>query len=40
MPLLLIGVGLNLLQLAEPLSEIPQAAERGGTFEAPVRLPL
>ncbi|MGW0607682.1 hypothetical protein [Streptomyces sp. NPDC002640] len=38
--LLLIGVGLNLLQLAEPLSHIPQVAARVGTFESPVRLPL
>ncbi|GLY08754.1 MULTISPECIES: hypothetical protein [Actinoplanes] len=38
--LLLVGVGLNLLQLAEPLSHIPAIAERAGTFESPVHLPI
>lgn len=38
--LLLIGVGLNLLQLAGPLSQIPPVMERIGTFEPPVRLPV
>ncbi|MCP3427128.1 hypothetical protein NBM05_14185 [Rothia sp. AR01] len=38
--LLLVGVGLNLLQIAEPVSEIPPIAESIGTFESPVRLPL
>ncbi|OON76635.1 hypothetical protein [Streptomyces tsukubensis] len=38
--LLLIGVGLNVLQLAEPLSQVPPVAERFGTFESPVRLPI
>ncbi|WP_285105526.1 hypothetical protein [Promicromonospora sp. MEB111] len=38
--LLLIGIGLNLLQLAEPLSEIPPIADTIGTFVSPVHLPL
>ena len=38
--LLLIGVGLNLLQLAEPVSQIPPVAERVGTFQSPIHLPL
>ncbi|MFC0006755.1 hypothetical protein [Micromonospora siamensis] len=38
--MLLVGVGLNLLQLAEPLSRIPPIAENVGTFESPVRLPI
>lgn len=38
--LLLAGLGLNLLQLAGPLSEVPPIAERFGTFESPVRLPI
>ncbi|MFF4856826.1 hypothetical protein ACFY2N_18240 [Streptomyces rubiginosohelvolus] len=38
--LLLIGVGLNLLQAAQPISEIPAIAESLGTFESPVRLPV
>lgn len=38
--LLLIGIGLNLLQFAEPLSEIPPIADTIGTFESPVHLPL
>jgi hypothetical protein len=38
--MLVIGLGLNLLQLAEPLSQIPPVAERIGTFESPIRLPL
>ncbi|WP_075731588.1 hypothetical protein [Streptomyces acidiscabies] len=38
--LLLVGVGLNALQLAGPLSQIPPVAERVGTFTSPVRLPL
>ena len=36
--LLLVGIGLNALQLAEPLSEIPLVAETLGTFESPLRL--
>ncbi|RCK71151.1 hypothetical protein DT076_01445 [Desertihabitans brevis] len=36
----LVGVGLNLLQLAEPVSQIPPVTALVGTFESPVRLPL
>ncbi|WDZ87279.1 hypothetical protein [Micromonospora cathayae] len=38
--MLLLGVGLNLLQLAGPISQIPPIAENIGTFESPVRLPI
>ncbi|WP_380164023.1 hypothetical protein [Jannaschia sp. R86511] len=38
--LLVVGVGLNLLQLLEPLSQVPPLAERFGTFDSPVDLPL
>lgn len=38
--MLIIGVGLNLLQLAEPISKIPPIAENVGTFESPIRLPI
>ncbi|MEU5717179.1 hypothetical protein AB0G71_15570 [Streptomyces sp. NPDC020403] len=38
--LLAIGVGLNLLQLAEPVSQIPPVAQRVGTFVSPVHLPI
>ncbi|MCD0443089.1 hypothetical protein LO763_05535 [Glycomyces sp. A-F 0318] len=38
--MLVVGLGLNLLQLAEPISQIPPIAERVGTFTSPVRLPL
>jgi hypothetical protein len=38
--MLLIGFGLNLLQLAEPISRIPAIAAGIGTFESPVRLPI
>ena len=39
--LLVVGLGLNLLQLIEPLSEIPPvAAALGRTFDSPVDLPL
>ncbi|WGW12842.1 hypothetical protein LWF01_03450 [Saxibacter everestensis] len=38
--LLLIGVGLNLLQIAEPISEIPPIADTIGTFRSPLHLPL
>jgi hypothetical protein len=38
--LLLIGLGLNLVQVAEPLSEIPSIADTIGTFESPIQLPL
>ncbi|WP_159618846.1 hypothetical protein [Arthrobacter zhaoguopingii] len=38
--MLIIGVTLNLLQLAEPISEIPPLMERFGTFTSPVHLPV
>ncbi|MFC4150018.1 hypothetical protein ACFO0M_27510 [Micromonospora mangrovi] len=38
--MLLVGVGLNLLQLAEPISKIPPIADSIGVFESPVRLPI
>lgn len=38
--LLVIGVGLNLLQLAEPVSQIPPVMQRVGTFESPIHLPI
>lgn len=38
--LLLIGVGLNLLQIAEPVSRVPLIAERFGVFTSPIHLPL
>ncbi|MCI4066341.1 hypothetical protein MRQ36_28825 [Micromonospora sp. R77] len=38
--MLLIGVGLNLLQLAEPISRIPPIAEHIGTIESPIHLPV
>jgi hypothetical protein len=37
--MLLIGVGLNLLQIAEPVSQIPPIASTLGTFESPLRPP-
>jgi hypothetical protein len=38
--LLLAGLGLNALQLAEPLSELPFIADSIGTFTSPVHLPV
>lgn len=38
--MLLVGAGLNALQLIEPLSEIPPIADTLGTFESPIRLPV
>lgn len=38
--LLVAGVGLNLLQILEPISAIPPVVERFGRFESPVHLPL
>ncbi|MBR8741205.1 hypothetical protein [Nocardiopsis sp. MG754419] len=38
--LLVIGIGLNLLQVLEPISLIPPVHEVVGTFTSPVRLPL
>lgn len=37
--LLAIGVALGALQVAEPISQIPQVAASLGTFDSPVRLP-
>ncbi|MDT0329110.1 hypothetical protein [Nocardiopsis lambiniae] len=38
--LLVIGVGLNVLQLLEPIAGIPPVVERFGRFESPIHLPL
>jgi hypothetical protein len=38
--LLVAGVGLNLLQLLEPISAIPPLVQRFGQFESPIHLPL
>lgn len=38
--LLIVGVGVNGLQLLEPLSQIPPVAEHLGHFASPLRLPL
>ncbi|WP_246012488.1 hypothetical protein [Myceligenerans xiligouense] len=38
--MLIIGIGLNLLQVAEPISEIPPIAETVGTFRSPLHLPV
>ena len=38
--LLVAGIGLNLLQILEPVSAIPPLAERFGRFESPIHLPL
>ncbi|SDJ96143.1 hypothetical protein SAMN04487820_103172 [Actinopolyspora mzabensis] len=38
--LLLIGAFLLLLQIAEPVSQIPPVAQRFGSFESPIRPPL
>ncbi|AXQ56302.1 hypothetical protein [Streptomyces koyangensis] len=38
--LLVIGAGLNLLQLAEPVSHIPPVTQRVGTFVSPIHLPI
>lgn len=38
--LLVVGVGLNIPQLAEAVTAIPPLAERIGRFESPLRLPL
>ena len=37
---LIVGVGLNLLQILEPISRIPPIAENLGVFESPIHLPL
>ncbi|WP_419992375.1 hypothetical protein [Streptomyces boninensis] len=38
--MLLIGTGLLVLQIAEPVSRIPPLAERGWSFDSPLDLPL
>lgn len=38
--MLIVGLGVNALQLLEPLSEIPPLALRFGIFESPLHLPL
>lgn len=38
--MLMVGVGLNLLQIIEPISRIPPIAENLGVFESPIHLPL
>lgn len=38
--LLIAGIGLNLLQLLEPISQIPPLTERFGSFTSPIQLPL
>ncbi|MBZ2198208.1 hypothetical protein [Occultella gossypii] len=38
--MLIVGLGVNVLQLLEPLSQIPPLAQRFGHFESPVQLPL
>jgi hypothetical protein len=38
--LLIAGVGLNVLQILEPLSTFPPVVERFGRFESPIHLPL
>ncbi|GIE81802.1 hypothetical protein Aph02nite_77520 [Actinoplanes philippinensis] len=38
--ILLAGVGLNVLQVAEPIARIPSIAERIGPYESPVHLPI
>lgn len=38
--LLVVGVGLNLVQVLEPISRIPPIAENIGVFESPISLPL
>src|SRR5690606_14306720 len=38
--MLLIGVGVNGVQLLEDLSQIPPVAEQFGAFESPLRLPI
>lgn len=38
--LLIVGVGVNVPQLIEAVSQVPAIAERFGSFESPIRLPL
>jgi hypothetical protein len=37
---LVVGVGLNLLQILEPISRVPPIADNLGVFESPIHLPL
>ncbi|MEG9515001.1 hypothetical protein LZ318_15160 [Saccharopolyspora indica] len=37
---LVVGLGLNLVQVLEPISRIPPVAENVGAFESPISLPL
>lgn len=37
---LVVGVGVNLLQIIEPVSRIPPVAAAVGVFESPIHLPL
>ncbi|SDT07960.1 hypothetical protein SAMN04489751_3701 [Brevibacterium sandarakinum] len=38
--LLIVGLGLNLLQVIEPISQIPPVLEHVGRIESPIHLPL
>ncbi|GAA1294691.1 hypothetical protein GCM10009609_75100 [Pseudonocardia aurantiaca] len=38
--MVIVGVGLNVLQLIDPISRIPPIAENFGVFESPIYLPL
>jgi hypothetical protein len=38
--MLVVGVGLNALQVLEPISRIPPIAENLGVFESPLHLPI
>ncbi|WP_237572452.1 hypothetical protein [Mycolicibacterium lacusdiani] len=37
---LLTGLGLNMLQAAEPISDIPFVADTFGSFDSPLHLPV
>lgn len=38
--LLIVGVGLNAVQIIEPIANIPPLVERFGQFESPIHLPM
>lgn len=38
--MLVVGVGLNLLQILEPISRVPPIAENLGVFVSPIHLPI
>ncbi|HJE89699.1 MAG TPA: hypothetical protein K8V11_01645 [Dietzia timorensis] len=38
--MLVVGVGLNFVQIIEPIANIPPLVERFGHFESPIHLPL